>query len=387
MDRVYKQIGRTILAFSLGLFVFYGADPACATTADPFAVRGVKVDVTADNAVTAREQAFAKAQAQAFQTLATRLLSGDEQSALQPPEGELLAAMVNDFEITEEHLSAVRYVGTYTFRFKQDAVRDYLAGYGMSYTDVTSKPVLILPFYEWDRQTLLWEQENPWRAAWSQSKDVQGLVPTVVPIGDLEDVSAIDAQTMAGYDQQALSAMLDRYKAGQALSALAKPVYRAGATDKGIEALESLNISLYQLQDGRMAFLKSFKIKPEAGDTVDGLFDKAIWQVRSALQQSWKEQTKVTAAQTNSLLVRVRFTSMHEWVETQKLLRRVQGVQDVQLRSLKLGEAFIDLKFQGAENRLRLALAQADMTLTTPQVSFTGGTAPLVYDLYLNKYR
>lgn len=389
MDRFYKQMGKIILAFSLGVTVFclMGAGGAQASS-DPFSVRGVKIDVTAENAVAAREQAFEEAQKKAFQMLTARLLSEKEATQIAPPEGELLASMVNDFEITSEQLSDVRYIGTYIFRFKQDDVRRYLGGHGMAYSDVSSKPVLILPFYRWGDRMLLWEAENPWRAAWSRNTGAQGLVPTLVPIGDLEDVNAIAGEDLMNYSAREIDSMVRRYGAGRVLAVMAIPQYKSGATGTDIAELAHLDVKIYEMLGGRATPVRNFQIAPAEKETVDTLFEKAIWRVHKTLQQSWKEKTSVRADQANQLRVRVRFASMGEWVETQKNLRGVQGVRDVKLLSLKPGEAQVELHFQGAEDRLRLALAQADMTLTTPQVSFTGAAAvPLVYDLYLNKYR
>jgi hypothetical protein len=83
--------------------------------------------------------------------------------------------------------------------------------------------------------------------------------------------------------------------------------------------------------------------------------------------------------------VRIRFAGMQQWVQTQKALRAAPGVTDVKVLSLKPDGADVEFAFQGSEDRLRLALAQADITLSSPQVDFLNGQ-PLVYDLYLNQY-
>lgn len=102
------------LAIIAGLAV---ALPAQAQT-DPYTVTGVKVDVTAANAVDARTKAFGQAQQAAFVQLAQHFLTPDQAKGFQPPAPEQITPLVNDFEVTNEQLSSVRYVGTYTFRFR-----------------------------------------------------------------------------------------------------------------------------------------------------------------------------------------------------------------------------------------------------------------------------
>ncbi|MEC8664523.1 MAG: hypothetical protein VXY16_03530, partial [Pseudomonadota bacterium] len=91
-----------------------------------FTVQDVKVDVTSENAAKAREEAFGKAQMKAFEILVERLASSGEAANITPPDYITVSSLVRDFEITNEQLSSVRYIGTYTFRFKKEAVRQYV---------------------------------------------------------------------------------------------------------------------------------------------------------------------------------------------------------------------------------------------------------------------
>ena len=94
---------------------------------DPYTVSGVKVDVTAANAVEARTKAFAQAQQTAFTQLAQHFLSAGQMKDFQPLAADQVTPLVKDFEVTNEQLSAVRYVGTYTFRFRPAPSRALIA--------------------------------------------------------------------------------------------------------------------------------------------------------------------------------------------------------------------------------------------------------------------
>lgn len=383
MNTVYRifAVLRTAL-FLLAL----GAAPSFAAQDSAFTVKGVKVDVTAESATVAREQAFAQAQQSAFRQLADRLLSDSEMAAFQMPETETISTMINDFEITEEQLSSVQYIAAYTFRFKKDAVRNFLGGSGLSYTDVSSKPVLILPYYQWGSRTVLWGNDNPWLAAWTRGEEQDGLVPVTVPIGDIQDVSDMGDADALTYNTENLERMIDRYGAGEAVIMIAAPVWSADQPETQIPV--EINIMVYRTGSGRPEMAQNLKITANPDDSATVLFDRAVQEAQKALQLEWKDKTLVSPGQDSSLQARVRFASMGEWIETQKKLRRVQGVLNIKLLSLKSNQAHIELSFRGNEDRLRLALAQADMTLTTPQVNFGGGAgSPLVYDLYLNKFK
>ena len=84
-----------------------------------YAVNGVNVDVTADNALAAREKAYEAAQVKAFDALAKKMVAEEQIQSVKKPSLKLIARMIQDFEVTNEKLSDVRYVGTYNFRFNE----------------------------------------------------------------------------------------------------------------------------------------------------------------------------------------------------------------------------------------------------------------------------
>lgn len=380
--------------FLCALVVLFAGMRTGAAQDSVFTVADVKVDVTAESASAARDQAFIEAQQAAFRQLAERLLPEDELPSFVPPDISVLSGFVNDFEITEERLSSIRYVATYTFRFKDSAVRSFFADEGVVYSDVGSKPMLVLPFWRDGTRTVLWGADNPWMAAWGRAENTSGeLVPVAVPIGDIQDVSDIGDDNPLSADRAKLAAMAGRYGAEETAIMIVSPVRGEDTVIAGIPG--ALTIDIYRTDRGTTEFASALKVEAESGEEAQSLFDRAVKKARKALQSDWKSRTAAAvpvSGESNSLQARVRFTSMNEWVETQKILRRVDGIGDIRLVSLRPGEAQVEILFRGGEDRLRLALAQSDVELTAPQVTFNdyqwGGpqASPLVYDLYLRKF-
>lgn len=132
MARQYRvSFFRYSLLIAFFALVFM-ASPAKAQDDSIFTVAGVKADATAASAVEARQQAFEKAQVDAFTQLASRFMTEDQMKAFQPPPVMEITLLVDDFEITQEQLSAVRYVGTYTFRFKKGATQGWFASHAVA---------------------------------------------------------------------------------------------------------------------------------------------------------------------------------------------------------------------------------------------------------------
>lgn len=383
---------RTVFYVLFAAFCLFTAFEAFA--ASPlFTVRDIKVDVTSENSIKAREHAFAKAQQDAFAVLAERMTDEGAGQDTPMPDVATISSLIQDFEVTEEKLSSVRYIGTYTFRFKDKEVRNYFSGHGVRFTDVSSRPVLVLPFYQRGNRMVIWSPYNDWMRAWNRAGDMQGLVPLVVPIGDLMDVSDINDDEALTYDEEKLERMLARYDAGEAVLAIAIPDDHLSLVKADQDqATGALAVQIYRTDRAGPEAVRGFTVSAKGGESKAELFDRAAREVHKSLQKNWKDKTIVGPEGGNTLQVRVHFSGLDEWARTQRALERVYGVNEIILKSLSSNEARVDLIFQGTERRLRLALAQADMTLTEPRINPTsfgqsGGALPLVYELYLNSLR
>lgn len=418
MTRIDRHFIGTIFSFFAVLVLMTGIIKNAAMAAnDPaFTITGVHVDVTSDNAAKAREEAFAKAQYAAFKQLADRLLPDSEAASFEMPDISTISTLINDFEVTNEQLSTVRYVGTYTFRFKDNEVRKFLNTQNMSYSDVASKPVLVLPFYQIGARTVLWDDTNLWKNAWAQAKTFEGLVPVMVPIGDLDDVSDVDESNPLAYDYEKLQDMIDRYNAREALIVVAEPtnVVNQG----GVMVPQNLSITIYQPEEERPRFLRSFKVENKIrNDGGKAMFAEGVQRVRNIFRDQWKSQTVVAPSVTSNVLyARVRFASPQQWIETQSALKNVAGISETKLLSLTPRMAELQIDYKGTEDRLRLTLSQSNFTLSRTYAAYQdqniqnnrnnghggdgwfGGdeygqdqqynpNANRIYDLYLDKFR
>jgi len=98
--------------------------PAMSMASD-YKISNVRVDVEADTAIAAREQAMTKARKNAFNTLMRRLGYTEDVTA----DDRTIATLVDSFEINREKLSNNRYLASVNIMFNEQAVRSYLPLY------------------------------------------------------------------------------------------------------------------------------------------------------------------------------------------------------------------------------------------------------------------
>lgn len=101
-----------------------GVPPAHAQNV--YTVENVKVDISADSPLTAREQAFSQGQHVAFAALSKSLGNPEAGESIDPA---LLSTLIKDFEIVDEKLAPNRYAVTYIFRFKRNESDRYFSSH------------------------------------------------------------------------------------------------------------------------------------------------------------------------------------------------------------------------------------------------------------------
>ena len=410
MQCIHKRfcVQRTVFLF---LFLTFVSVSNVWAQSALFTVEDVRVDITSASAVAAREEAFEKAQVDAFTILAGRMVSG-EAATQQIPDVDTISTMIKDYQISNEQLSTVRYVATYKFRFDDNAVRRYFNAADVPYSDVSASPALVLPFYVRDGKNILWSPYNVWLNAWNRADNLDGLVPLVVPLGDIADVSDIGGDEALDYNNARLNRLLQRYNSSEAVILIATPDEALSRVQgEGDAATGTLDIQIYRTDRGYPEQVQGVQVSAGGSDTLASLMDKAVLEVQKAMRADWKLKTatatSASAAGQSALRVRVPYSSLKEWADTQRALRRVYGLSAFKIVSVTPKQAYVDIMFDGNENRLGIALAQANLHLdqagggqsmvqpANDSLSYYAdreGSSGVqgngaVYDMYLKSYR
>lgn len=325
--------------------------------ADLYTVEGVDVDVTAKNALEAREKAFQEAQLKAYKQLVERLASQGGAEENQALDAEAISFMVQDFEVTKEQLSAKRYKGTYTIRFDPDLFRQQVLKQGQRYSDIPRGAILVLPFYQTATTTILWDSGNPFLSAWARAQaGDNGLTSIVVPIGDIEDVGQVNEYSPLNYDPVKLERMRERYGANEVSIVLATP-------EAGMSGVGNLRLSLYSAKIRGPQFEGQMTIQGQAGETSAQLYDRAVAQLKQRFKADWKQETSVASAATQNFQAVMSFSSVREWIDVKQTLERVPGMVAVNVGRLTPREASVTLNYNGDLERLSLALSQSGLML------------------------
>lgn len=354
-----KVLSATLTVLALAL-------PAWAAPSDDlFTVRDVSVDVTADSATAARDRGIRDGQRKAFEALFDRLTPDSARSALSGLDGASIDQMVQSFEVQEERTSAVRYLGRLAVTFNPAAVRNFMRSRGVSYTEVRSKPVLVLPVDQTGGAPVLWQAETGWRQSWANLPLQGGLVPVTVPHGEAADVADVGVEQALSGDAAALRRIADRYQAGDVAVAVLT------TTSGGVTA----TVTLHPATGSPESFTVSQPTVTAGADMAsrgNPTLREAANKIVGRLEERWTAANVVVGGNEGGLNLKVPFTTQNEWVETRRRLARIPTITQTRVVSLARGGAELELRYMGGLEQLRNALAQQDLIL-----SEGGGTGEL----------
>lgn len=339
-------------AFAL-LVCFAMLAPSPAQARGVFTVAKVTVDVTAKDAVTAKRKGLDGAKQNALRTVFKRIAPFSTYDRLPVAKTTLIDDMLENFTVRREQNSATRYLATLDFEFNADAVRRFLSAHNVPNTDIQAPAARLLPVFVEKGQVVATGRDS-WRRAWLELDLAHAVTPIRLaahgPSLNSEKLSAI--LTGDGFD-----ALQEKYKTKALILAVAE-VAEDGAR---------INIRVYGL-DAAGGIGLTYPQRSYDGDLQDAARRAARLTLR-VLESRWKVTQTIdtsdaaTAAQ-HSVLLTVEFSGLRQWQDIRSRLRKIPGIQALEVGSLSARSADITFRFPGGTQAFSGKLSAHNLVLT-----------------------
>ncbi len=325
--------------------------------ADLFTVPGVIVAVAANSSVEAKELAEKTAMEKAFQLLATRLVVPEDLAGVPQLKASQIQSVVSSVQVLDEVTTATTFDGRFVFRFDPAATRRLLGELGLRYTEVQSRPFVVVPVYGSGSDATLWNEPNPWLAAWERYRGLDdSLVPVRVPLGDLQDVVAVDAAGALAGDTRGLADLASSYESVGAFVVQAVVTGSPGAGDA------SLALTLTTFGESLGAPI-TLGVTQEKDETPEAFFERGVITSVQRLEVAWKEANAVQYSAASNIRVRALASALQDWLLIRRNLEQEPLVSGLRVLSLRRGEVLLDLTHRGSIEQLQRALGQRGLSL------------------------
>jgi len=405
------------LTISVAVLLTWVAKPTAAYAVgdDVFVVPRVAVQARADSATQAKSLAQREGRRRAMDILLRRLTveedwprlptlaaAPSDEPALEPgaaldpflaPQAvtitdDRLEQLESGFEVYSEKSSSKTYRAFITYRFKPDQVRKLLKDAQIPYSEAQTRTALVVPVLETGNGLYLWEENNPWMAAWKVRPYNNELTPFIAPLGDLEDSANVSARQASAIDVEALRAMAERYSVPQVIVAHAFLQQRdgddrlrvrfingyvdrgdvAGEIDTGdLAAIDDLSVfdgtTTGQSKQTRIGEVIAEAWFSQESGNFPMLAERAIEETIAKYAKPWKEQTLIDHTVAAFLNVSAVYKSISEWSQIRSALTATPLVSGVQVRSLSRGGAEMVIQAFGDPAKLVVAMEAQGLVL------------------------
>lgn len=302
-----------------------------------------------------------------------------------------LEELESGFEVYNEKSSSRTYRAFITYRFKPAAVRRLLRDAQIPYSEAQTRTALVLPVLQTQQDIYLWEENNPWMAAWKVRPYNNELTPMIAPLGDVEDSGAITARQALNLDAEALQIMAERYSVSQ--------VIVAHAYLRQVDGEDRLRVRLINgfRESGEIGGLEEFNTPEEddgaafgafgpanndfmlarAGDVLaearfnrpsgnfPALAEAAIETAIAKHATPWKRQTLIDHTEAALLEASAYFASIGEWAQIRSALVSTPLIGSIQVRSMSRLGAEMLIRSYGDPGKLIVAMEAQGLALWT----------------------
>jgi len=365
-----KYISVVYLAF-LMLFISFEVSAQQADKQDSFlpeiySIYNIAVDETAKNVDRARSSAIKKGQKEAFGKLLRKIIRTEDVSKLPPADANLMLEVVSGFEVQNEKRSSVRYLADMTVHFNPERVQQFLAEYDIAYAETLSTPQIILPIVIYNGTIQLWDQDNPWWAAWARHHSLNNLVRTFLPARTLDNRMQFSALQFRDSNPENILDLAGQYDQDSIMVVIATVMKNFETNSYDVTLDTRLTAVNSETLTGRINHTA-----PELDMTIDESLDGAVEAAAYWLDNQWKQKVLVQFGVTSELNIKAVFENPQEWRTYQNVLSKAPLIKNMSLQKLQVSEAHLNVRHAGEVEQLILALSQEGLTLEQQDEQWT----------------
>lgn len=336
--------------FSLVLgAIFFICSGYSALAQSVYHVTGVAVDVTANDASKARQQAFNKAQRDAFDILLSRmLLSTEDTDNLANISFTEITTLIQDFEVINEKSSSVRYIATLSFQFKADAVKKLFRQYNIDFVETVSDRTLLLPvFLEGDKE-MLFEESNVWLNTWKRGLPKFSFLTPILPLGDIEDIeSVLFIDNRLQIEGNAYRFLSEKYQISKVI------LVKLSKIEENFSKVEITT------------FTKEGLVNSE--EIVLGLpfssYQALVNATIAYLDQQWKIEHVINNNSINSAKISVTFENSATWYEIRQKINKISLIEKLDLIRIANHQIDLEIQFNGTNDKFIQAIRNTGLDI------------------------
>ncbi|MBL0337767.1 MAG: DUF2066 domain-containing protein [Rhodospirillaceae bacterium] len=314
-----------------------------------YQVTDVPVDVTAKDAAVARQQAFNKAQRNAFDILISRMsLSVEDTVNLANLSFTEITTLIQDFEVINEKSSSVRYIATLSFQFKADAVKKLFRQYNIDFVETVSDRTLLLPVFSEGFKEILFEESNVWLNTWKTGLPKFSFLMPILPLGDIEDIESVSfIDNKLQIEGNAYRFLADKYQVSKVI------LVKLSMIDENSSKVEITTFAKEGLANSEEIML----------DLPFSSYQALVNATIAHLDQQWKIEHVINHDSVNSAKFSVTFESSATWYEIRQKINKISLIEKLDLIRIGTHQIDLEIQFNGSNDKFIQAIRNTGLDI------------------------
>ena len=315
-----------------------------------FGVSNITIDQRAETASVARDIGVRKAAEQAFSIVLDRiLLTSDARHKF------MTLHDLDDFSdfvhIVEENNLDQRYIATLNFCFDAARLRQAMIRAQLSWSELQSPPVLVIPIWSGPDGARAWQRDNQWIAGWWDAvADYDGLLSLRRLERNLINERQFRGEDLALANPAKLRNAADLVRAEQVLLVLASLDY------EGSKPLVTITARLFDKTGQMITDIFSGDQKILENFTVNDL-DIMRRKIIERMDESWQIANLIDDSETGDITVFLPVKSLEEWSKRLTALDEIAVIQSYDIITLDTRGGQLNLRLAGSQEALKNALS------------------------------
>ena len=355
-----KYVFLFIFFYNLFPQIIYADTDGC----DPvWAIENIKVDEKNFNPTKAKNDAERKSTLKAFNKLLDRIVVtpvGEIKSDYPEMEIEKIETMLNFKLVKNETTLSNRYLAEFSFCFIPNKVANYLISKNYSWSELTSRPIIILPVWKTKFGSRLWRDPNPWKNAFVENLNFhKGLSNQIIPIGRIGVERSIDSKLALMKNSTSISRAIKRGGATRALITVAEVL------DNENPQLKTLKIKaiLFNDKGDDQGLLYDKNISLEVSD-LSNILSLESQEIISSMETRWKQANIFDGKMNGDIKVFINAKNSFEWANGMRTLKNLPGISKIRTESIHYNGGYVRLWVMGGIKRLVSIITEKDLPIS-----------------------
>lgn len=290
----------------------------------------------------------------AYEKLLKKITSNPKISGIDNPSDVEIGSLISKVDVEKEQRTKAAYKASLNYYFVPQKVKDFLGQKGALIQEQASSRNIILPVLKTGSIARLWEESNAWKNVWANYPYKDRIrFPFIVPYGDFDDMGMVSTQEVLEGKKEVLEKIAQKYGCQDCIVAI------ASLEEDQVGNKAKLEISTHYY--GNQGYSNIHLVLEDQPKHT--ILQTGFREVLNQIDTNWKPKLPEEPLPEHEIEVKIALSGPRDYDLVEAELKQLPFIKALTLLTLTTEEAFLRLKYQEQEQKLKDELSKRNLIL------------------------